>query len=114
MSVKFSDIHLDICLFLHCLIAKPEDVQYFQFNSDGNMYVYKAGAECTGAVRKVAPGEELNFSSNVPDISTQRYNMIAPSNVTAVSVGEVHHQTSVLCDGKKSTKSKSRYYEHVN
>ena len=42
-------------------MATPEDVQYFQFDSDGNMYIYEPGAGCSGIPRRVEPGEELHL-----------------------------------------------------
>ena len=42
-------------------LAKPEDVQYFQFDKDGNMFIYEPGAGCTGVPKLVPPGEELNL-----------------------------------------------------
>ena len=42
-------------------MAAPEDVQYLQFDAEGNMYIYEAGAGCSGVPRRVAPGEELHL-----------------------------------------------------
>ena len=39
-----------------------ESVQFFQFNSSGNMYVYPPGAGYTGEPKFVHPGEEFVFS----------------------------------------------------
>ena len=45
-------------------LAQPEDVQYFQFDKEGNMYIFEPGAGCTGVPRMVQPGEELHLSSS--------------------------------------------------
>ena len=102
--VKYVEI-----IYYFCSIAKPEDVQYFQFDSDGNMYVYEPGAGCTGAVRKVAPGDELDLLSNDNNNSTQKYDLIPPSNVTTLTVSDVHHDSSVVSDSKCRKISKTRY-----
>ena len=43
-------------------MSKPESVQYFQFDQEGNMYMYPAGAGITGIPKLVRPGNELTFS----------------------------------------------------
>ena len=44
-----------------CRMADPESVQFFQFDSEGNMYMFEPGAGCTGASRCVEPGDEMIF-----------------------------------------------------
>ena len=56
-------------------LAKFEDVQYFQFDSDGNMYVYEGGAGCTGHVRKVEPGDELIWKDYNTSDAMQMYEL---------------------------------------
>ena len=46
-----------------CRLAAPESVQFFQFDKDGNMYVFEPGAGCTGESKLVQPGEEMIFSN---------------------------------------------------
>ena len=36
-------------------MAQPEDVQYFQFDKDGNMFVYAPGAGFSGQCQLVKP-----------------------------------------------------------
>ena len=43
-------------------ITKTNSVQYFQFDSQGNMYIYVPGAGCTGDTKFVAPGDDFIFS----------------------------------------------------
>ena len=45
-------------------ISKAETVQYFQFDIEGNMYVFAPGSGCMGEAMLVRPGDELVFSSN--------------------------------------------------
>ena len=54
-------VWLSVLKFYILRLAKSEDVQYFQFDKDGNMYVYEPGSGCTGVTRKVEPGEELHL-----------------------------------------------------
>ena len=39
-------------------------MQYFQFDSEGNMYVYRPGAGCSGIAKLVKPGDDLSSSWN--------------------------------------------------
>ena len=53
-----------IGVVLYFRMAHPDSVQYFQFDSKGNMYIYAPGAGCTGDAKFVAPGDDLIFSNN--------------------------------------------------
>ena len=53
-----------IGVVLYFRMACPDSVQYFQFDSKGNMYIYAPGAGCTGDAKFVAPGDDLIFSNN--------------------------------------------------
>ena len=89
MLVCFESCQLSNILF-SCRLASPEDVQFFQFDQEGNMYVFPPGSGCTGIPRLVQPGEELIFSnseelsqdlsSNVVDLSQ------TPSNVDGLEI----------------------------
>ena len=50
---------------LYFRMARPDSVQYFQFDSKGNMYIYAPGAEYTGEAKFMAPGDDLIFSNNM-------------------------------------------------
>ena len=39
-----------------------ESVQFFQFDSEGNMYMFAPGAGCTGVIKLVQPGDEMIFT----------------------------------------------------
>ena len=41
-----------------------ETVQYFQFDTDSNMFVYAPGAGCTGEAKLVKIGEDLNVTAS--------------------------------------------------
>ena len=43
-------------------MTQPEDVQYFQFDSQGNMFVYLPGYGINGTPKLFKPGDELVFS----------------------------------------------------
>ena len=47
---------------------QSESVQYFQFDSMGNMYVYPPGAGCTGELKLLKPGDEMIYNSKEEDI----------------------------------------------
>ena len=40
-------------------LVASEDVQYFHFDKDGNMFIYKPGAGFSGNCKLVTPGEEI-------------------------------------------------------
>ena len=44
-------------------MTESEATQFFQFDQEGNMYVFAPGAGCTGPTRLVRPGDELIFNS---------------------------------------------------
>ena len=50
--------------FLPFSMSEPETTQFFQFDQEGNMYVFAPGAGCTGPTRLVKPGDELIFNSS--------------------------------------------------
>ena len=52
-------------VFLNSSTAKSESVQYFQFDKDGNLYVFEPGAGCLGPCVKVDSGFELYDVSQV-------------------------------------------------
>ena len=43
-------------------MAQVETVQFFQFDSEGNMYMFPPGGGCTGIPKLVLPGDEMIFS----------------------------------------------------
>ena len=44
-------------------MTEPECTQFFQFDKEGNMYVFAPGPGCTGPTRLVRPGDEMIFNS---------------------------------------------------
>ena len=86
---------------MFCLrLAQVETVQFFQFDSDGNMYMFAPGAGCTGVAKLVKPGDEMIFSGE--SVENYQESQMSGSNV---------------CDGASSeldvtvTSSKHRYNE---
>ena len=49
-------------MLISCRLTEVELVQFFQFNSHGNMFIFAPGAGCTGVPRLVQPGDEMIFS----------------------------------------------------
>ena len=47
-------------------MSQLETVQYFQFDNEGNMYIFAPGTGCTGESKLVKPGDELIFFSSSP------------------------------------------------
>ena len=48
-------------------MSKSESVQYFQFDGQGNMFVYPAGSGFSGIPKLVRPGDELFVNEKVPE-----------------------------------------------
>ena len=46
-------------------VKATESVQYFQFDKDGNMFVFAPGAGCSGEAALVQPGDELFGYDNI-------------------------------------------------
>ena len=81
-----------------------EDVQYFRFDSDGNMFMYEHGAGFSGDCHLVSPGDELMFNqskgtegSNNSDVFSEVQSVVS---------------TDVVCDGS-STASKEECSEVI-
>ena len=76
-----------MCTVCFHRLACSEDVQFFQFDSSGNMYVFPLGSGCTGIPRLVLPGDDLNFVPERADFT---------GNVTdaIVSKGILHEVSS--------------------
>ena len=45
-------------------MAESESVQFFQFDQDGNMFIFAPGAGCTGEAKLVKPGDEMIFNNS--------------------------------------------------
>ena len=43
-------------------MSASEATQFFQFDKEGNMYVFALGAGCTGPIKLVRPGDEMIFN----------------------------------------------------
>ena len=48
-----------ICCVNSFSLAASEDVQYFQFDSEGNMFIFEPGSGFSGPAVKVEPGFEM-------------------------------------------------------
>ena len=51
-------LRISLCL----RFTANESVQFFQFDCEGNMYMFPPGAGCTGVPKLVQPGDEMIFS----------------------------------------------------
>ena len=64
MSNRYRTFHFD------CRLKRTESVQFFQFDSHGNMFMYPPGAGCSGEPTFVPPGEEL-FIPNSTNVKVE-------------------------------------------
>ena len=102
-------IFVVVSFHLSCFsMAKSEDVQYFQFDQEGNMYIFEGGAGCTGKARKVAPGEDLHLGSwnevNVTDPPSQELSL------TDVCLTQSDSLDSCQMECSSMTRSQSKKY----
>ena len=70
-----------------------EDVQYFKFDSEGNMFVYEPGARFSGDCHLVSPGDELSLHGRRASPKDNDY---------VTSQGESVMSTQSQCDGSSS------------
>ena len=86
-------------------MAQCEDVQYFQFDQEGNMFIYEPGAGCTGVPRKVEPGEELHLNSwsevNVTETSVKSEVQLSMQNI---QVDGLEMECSQMSETQKNRK----------
>ena len=75
-------------------MALPETVQYFQFDSKGNLYVYPAGSGVTGTPRLVQPGEEMVFNDETQSTYSQGLNDRSTCIEKSVNFSEEMHVPS--------------------
>ena len=76
-------------------MACPESTQFFQFDNQGNMYVYAPGAGCSGDAKLEAPGDELIFS-NTSQWEANIMNIMIMKQRVAAGIGISLKQAEVL------------------
>ena len=80
-------------------MTKSEDVQYFQFDQLGNMYVFQPGSGFSGIAKMVKPGHD--FSANWSEIDLSTENCVTNSGFSS----DVHSQyecTQFISSQKRS------------
>ena len=83
---------------------KSEDVQYFQFDCSGNMYVFKPGAGMSGIAQKVEPGD--NFTNCWTDDVPTSLNVTCDLGIGSTVSSEVH--SSYDCTQFLTTKNETK------
>ena len=77
-------------------LAQVETVQFFQFNSDGNMFMFPPGTGCTGIPKLVKPGDEMTFSGDSSGFSQEvNENEISSSSVLDVTETKTQDHVTV-------------------
>ena len=74
-------------------MAASESVQYFQFDQDGNMYVFRPGSGFSGPSVKVEPGFEM---AEVKDLTQSLYEVGESEVHTKSDVFEMSQVLSVI------------------
>ena len=80
-------------------LKASEPVQYFQFDSDGNMYIFPPGSGCTGEPTLVKPGDEL-FYTKLFNYDTQKYvkseQCVSPTEILSDGIAVCSQQSQML------------------
>ena len=89
---------------LHFRMSEAESVQYFQFDKDGNMFIFPPGSGCNGEPKLVMPGEQLNFGVSDFQVDEVQETQWSQSNVITNSAPEVvqTESTQFLSQDEKS------------
>ena len=86
-------------------MAASESIQYFQFDSTGNLFVFEPGAGCSGPCVKVEPGFEMSeISQCVPssDAFSGSVNFEQSSVLSHYSTGKDEKSSdNIATEGKK-------------
>ena len=69
-----------------------ESVQFFQFDEQGNMFVFAPGAGCSSEAQLVKPGDELIFTGS-NNISQDSSNCVSETSVKS-DASEPHAEIS--------------------
>ena len=89
-------------LLLFHRLACSESVQYFQFDSEGNLYVFEPGAGSTGPCVKVEPGFEMGDVSQASILGSDSSQRSEFSEVTSSVVkSEISSCVSKASDSKR-------------
>ena len=83
----FWSLRVHVIHFVFSLRAS-EDVQYFQFDNEGNMFVFGPGSGFTGPSVKVAIGFEL--------ADTTQYSVFSGETLKPLSVSEVSVKQDII------------------
>ena len=83
-------------------MAKSETVQFFQFNSSGNMYVFPAGSGCTGVPKLVRPGEDITFDNKSENDEISQFSDSGVCSLESVKSADSLQVVSALCSFQSS------------
>ena len=75
-------------LLFYFRLNQSEDVQYFQFDATGNMYVFQPGAGFSGIAKKIAPGED--FTATWSDNCLPSTNLTSCLGIASSTSSEIH------------------------
>ena len=73
--------------FLGFRMCASQPVQYFQFDSDGNMFVYPPGSGFSGIPKLVQPGDELFTNETVQRDAANECNLGISNELPQCSYG---------------------------
>ena len=77
-----------------------ETVQYFQFDSEGNMFIFLAGSGINGVPKMVKPGNEMIFNENVDDLDISDTQESGFCSMKSVKSDAVSQQSSISSSTK--------------
>ena len=77
-----------------------ETVQYFQFDSEGNMFIFSAGSGINGVPKMVKPGDEMIFNDNVDDLDISNMQKSGFCSMESVKSDTVSQLSLISCSTK--------------
>ena len=87
-----------------------ETVQYFQFDSDGNMFMFPAGSGINGVPKMVKPGDEMIFNNNVDDLDISNMQESGFCSMESVKSDAVS-QLSLISSSTKCIPTKHGFHQ---
>ena len=90
-------------------LKASESVQYFQFDKDGNMFVFEPGSGFSGKAFRVEPGFELNESTQNCMFASQGVHKVDHLFGTCTSLLQAISSESVQKSEKDGSISDKRY-----
>ena len=88
---------------IYCRMCESETVQYFEFDQDGNMFIYPSGAGCTDESRLVQPGGEMifgHYEEELPQNVKFEGDVLSMQQVVSTKSNIAESSSTEVCKGR--------------